>query len=237
MHQDLPIVILCGGAGTRLRPLTQTVPKTLVPLNGKPMLQHIIEYHLHKGHSRFVLCVGYLGDVIRSFIASADIKADVSFSDVGPEASMLARIHGARQYVNEQALITYGDTLIDTNLDAMLEAHISMGTPITLTTASIRNPFGLVRLGVGNRVLSFEEKPVQTFYIGQMLIERALLDGVESHLVKEPDGEGLVHLIQALAEQGQVGAFPYCGPQITFNTEQELQKAEKDIITFYTQYH
>ena len=156
---------------------------------------------------------------------------------MGLNAGMLARIHGARTLMGPRALITYGDTLIDTGLTAMLTAHQALGSRLTLTTASIRNPFGLVRLDAGNRVLSFEEKPVQTFYIGQMLIERSVLDELDQHAVDEPDGEGLVHLIQSMAEKGQVGAFPYSGPQITFNTEQELQKAEQDIITFYTQTH
>ncbi|GAB6037232.1 hypothetical protein JCM15519_17910 [Fundidesulfovibrio butyratiphilus] len=237
MHQDLPIVILCGGAGTRLRPLTQTIPKTLVPLNGKPMLQHILEYHLRKGHTRFVLCVGYLGDAVRRFVDQAGLDAEIVFSDMGETASMLKRLHGAASHMGERALVTYGDTLIDTGLTAMLQAHLSLGSLITLTTASIRNPFGLVRLDAENRVISFEEKPVQTFYIGQLLIERSVLEALGEQEINAPDGEGLVRLIQNLADTGRVGAFPYSGPQITFNTEQELQKAEKDIITFYTQTH
>lgn len=237
MPQDLPIIVLCGGAGSRLRPLTERLPKTLVPLNGKPMLRHILEYHLAKGRRRFILCLGYLGDRIREFIAGAGFpEASFAFSDLGEKASMLARIHAAAALADApRALIVYGDTLIDTDLPAMLAAHRERDADLTLTTASIRNPFGLVRLDAGNRVLSFEEKPIQTYYIGQMLMERRVAEEVSPELLALPDGEGLVRCIQGLAARGRVGAFQYAGPQITFNTQQELQKAERDIIAFYTQ--
>ena len=237
MARDLPIIILCGGTGSRLRPRTQFVPKTLVPLNGKPMLQHILEYHLAKGRRRFILCLGYIGDKIRDFLEAFHFPgANFITSDLGPKASMLARIHGACALSDApRALIVYGDTLIDTDLDAMHAGHLQRDADLTLTTASIRNPFGLVRLDADHKVLSFEEKPIQTYYIGQMLMERRVTDGLLSELLSLPDGEGLVRLIQDLTAKGGVGAFQYTGPQITFNTEQELQKAEHDIITFYTQ--
>lgn len=237
MSHDLPIIILCGGAGSRLRPLTERLPKTLVPLSGKPMLRHILEYHLAKGRRHFILCLGYLGDRIREFIAEAGFpEASFAFSDLGEKASMLARIHAAIALTDApRALIVYGDTLIDTDVPAMLAAHRKRDADLTLTTASIRNPFGLVRLDADHRVLAFEEKPVQTYYIGQMLLERRVAEGATAELLERPDGEGLVRRIQDLAAMGRVGAFQYAGPQITFNTEQELQKAERDIITFYTQ--
>jgi len=142
LHQDLPIVILCGGAGARLRPLTQTIPKTLVPLNGKPMLQHILEYHLSKGHNRFILCVGYLGDAVRRFVDQAGLDAEIVFSDMGETASMLKRLHGAVPFMGERALVTYGDTLIDTGLTAMLKAHMSLGSLITLPRRRYATPSG-----------------------------------------------------------------------------------------------
>ena len=237
MSQDLPVIILCGGAGSRLRPLTLHVPKTLVPLNGKPMLRHILDYHLGKGRRRFILCLGYLGNKIREFLAEGHVpEAECTISDLGEKASMLARIHAAIALADApRSLIVYGDTLIDTDLAAMLAGHAQRGLDLTLTTASIRNPFGLVRLDADHKVLSFEEKPVQTYYIGQMLMERQAMDGVPQALLDLPDGEGLVRHIQDLAAQDRVGAFQFAGPQITFNTEHELQKAERDIIGFYTQ--
>lgn len=235
MTHDLTIIILCGGMGTRLRPRTECIPKTLVPLCGKPMLEHILDAYLAKGFSRFVLCVGYLGHKISEFLEQRRFDADIRISDLGEQAGMLARIHAAMAHAGPRALVTYGDTLIDTDLQAMLAAHQARQAALTLTTASIKSPFGLIGMAGDHQVLSFEEKPTQTFYIGQMLVEGQALADVPEGFLRMHDGEGLILFFRSLIDQGRVIAFPYAGPQITFNTEQELKKAERDIITFYTQ--
>lgn len=91
MPRDLPVIILCRGAGNRLQPRAQHVPKTLVPLNGKPMLRHILEYHMAKGRQRFILCRSYLGDKIRAFLDEEHFpEASFAISDLGTQARMLA---------------------------------------------------------------------------------------------------------------------------------------------------
>ncbi|MFQ5803909.1 MAG: NDP-sugar synthase [Candidatus Methylomirabilales bacterium] len=227
-------MILCGGRGTRLRPLTDRIPKALVPLNGKPCLQHIIESYIRKGYRRFVLCVGYQGQMIMDFFRRQAFDAEIEFSDAGEEAGMLERVCQARSFMDRRAFVAYGDTLIDVNLAQMLEEHMTHGAAVTLTTADVRSPFGLVKATEDGCVVSFEEKPIQPFYVGHMLIERAVLDEVDPGLLKMPDGDGLVALFQRLIEQRRLRLYPYTGPQITFNTQQDLDRAERDLVTFFT---
>ncbi len=230
----LKTVILCGGKGTRLKPLTELVPKPLVTLNGKPCLQHIIETYVRKGCNHFIVCIGYRGNTVVEFLQHHSFNAKFEFSEAGEEASILERLHHARSLIGERAFVAYGDTLIDVNLKQMHEEHLSSNASITLTTAEVRSPFGLISVNKDRRILSFDEKPLQPYYVGHMLIERSILDEVDGELLGRPDGEGLVLLFQRLIAQRRVKAFPYIGPQITFNTQQDLEQAEHDLVTFFT---
>jgi glucose-1-phosphate cytidylyltransferase len=227
-------LILCGGRGARLRPLTDRIPKPLVPLNGKPCLQHLVDFYLRKGHRRFVFCIGYRGEMIVDFFRRHPIEGEIEFSDAGERASMLERLWRARGSIAERAFVAYGDTLIDVDLDRMAAEHEAHRAAITLTTAEVRSPWGLLQTSRAGRVASFAEKPVQTYFIGHMLLERAVLDRVPPSLRALPDGGGLVVLLERLVRRRRLWSFPYRGPQITFNSAQDLDQAERDLVAFFT---
>ncbi len=235
------LVILCGGAGSRLGHFTQDTPKTLLPLAGKPILQRIIELHHGKGCRRFVLCIGYKGNEIRNYVTSymrtTNFQAEVFFSDVGENASMLARLRGSLDFLlpDEDAFfITYGDTLINVDHAAMLAKQRETGARMILTTACVRSPYGQITTDASGRALSFVEKPLQTFYIGHMLALREVIENAPPSIVGAPDALGLIQTIQELIDRKEVWIHPYEGPQITFNTAFELEKARQDIIHFYS---
>lgn len=228
-------MILCGGKGARLKPLTDSLPKPLIPLNGRPCLQHILQSYIRKGHRDFVLCIGYRGDLIVDFVQKTGFDAEIEFSDAGEEAGILERLHLARSQIGERCFVAYGDTLIDVNLKEMLRDHQDSGAEITLTTAEVMSPFGLVTLDPRNWILSFEEKPKQPYYVGHMLMERTVLDTLDPELLEMGDGSGLVRLFQEKISERRVRTYPYRGPQITFNTEQDLDNAQRELMRFYTQ--
>ncbi|MGH7789088.1 MAG: nucleotidyltransferase family protein [Candidatus Binatia bacterium] len=232
---DVKALILCGGKGTRLRPLTESMPKALVPLAGKPCLEHIFESHRRRGQRRFILCVGYRGDMIVDFVRRAGLQSMVEISDAGENASMLQRLHHARGLMGERVSVTYGDTLIDVDFARMLAEHLESGAAITLTTAEVRSPFGLLTIDGAGFVSSYREKPVHPFYVGHMILERTVLDAAGEDLLGQPDGGGLVQLFQRLVGEGRVKAFPYRGPQVTFNTQRDLEHAERELGLFFTQ--
>jgi NDP-sugar pyrophosphorylase family protein len=215
--------------------MTDELPKALVSLNGKPILQHLIEAYIQKGVHRFVLCIGYQGERIREFISSHPFDAEFEFSEAGENASMLQRLYHARSSITDRAFVAYGDTLIDMDLEAMLNDHRSSAAWLTMTVADVKSPFGLVTADEDGWVQSFREKPIQSYFVGHMLLERTVLDGLESELLDLGDGQGLVKLFDRLIDQKCLRLYSYNGPQITFNTSQELDQAERDLITFFTQ--
>lgn len=228
-------IILCGGKGTRLGPLGERIPKTLLPLGGKPCLQHIVENYVGKGYREFVLCIGHRGEMIIDFCKHHFQGASLEWSNAGEEASILERLYRARNLFEQRAWITYGDTLINADLDNMLLQHNSSGAALSLSTAFVQSPFGLVETDDNEWLMSFREKPEQPFFVGHMLMERSVLDSVDAKLLRAPDGEGLVKLIQDLIQLRQVRTHRYTGPQITFNTREDLNRAEVDMTEFFTQ--
>lgn len=231
----LKVVILCGGKGHRLRPLTSNIPKPMVPLNGKPILQHIIEFYIRNGFSSFVLCTGFKAAAIKKFVSGKKFNAAIEISHAGERASMLERLYKARHLMGEQAIVTYGDTFIDIDAHSLIDKHNKGNSKVTITVANIRSPFGLVRLGRNKEVLSFDEKPLLPHYIGHMIMDRDILDGLDRGLLRMPDGDGLVSLFKRLIAKGKLNSYEHGGLQITFNTMHEHKKAEEEFMRFFTE--
>lgn len=228
------VAILCGGRGTRLRPTTDVIPKALVELNGRPILDYVLNFYRSKGLSRFILCVGYKADMVRAHYADSPSGTRIFFSDAGEDASMLQRIWALRDLMEERIFISYCDTFIDLDLDRMLASHLAIRAEATIVTAKIRSPFGLVNFNSEGWVTSFVEKPVMNYYIGSFILERSALTYVTQEMLQMPDGQGIVKFFVDLSARNRLAAFEHAGPQITFNTESERQKAEEDLGRFYT---
>jgi glucose-1-phosphate cytidylyltransferase len=170
------VVILCGGRGTRLKPMTDDIPKALVKLNGRPILDYILEFYHQKGFRKVVLCVGYKGDLIREYFKDHQHGLKIEFSDAGESASMLERIYAVKNIVQDQFFVAYGDTLIDLDMEGLQSDHREKKADVTIVTAKIQNPFGLVSYdSKQGLVQSFVEKPILNYYIGCFVMKKALL--------------------------------------------------------------
>lgn len=228
------VLILCGGRGRRLGPLSEHTPKVLAPVNGRPILSHVVEQFTGHGFESFVLATGHLSEKVEDFARSSLGGYSVAISNAGAEASMLRRIHTAQPYLADEVIVGYGDTYIDMDYRKLLEEHVRGSCPVTLVTGKIRNPFGVVTLGRSRKVTSFVEKPVYDYYIGCFVFRRSVLDSVGEDLLSRPDGEGLVSLFESLALEGKLAAFPHEGLQLTFNTEEQLSAASALMREYFT---
>ncbi len=233
----MKICILCGGKGTRLRPQIEEIPKTLVNLNGKPILEHNINLYSNKGYKKFILCVGFKGELIIDYMKKKELnKYDIDFeiSQAGVEASMLKRVYDLKDSINDILLVSYGDTLTNIDIDDFKEKHIKYGKLITIVITEIKNPFGLVEFNEYNEVLSFTEKPLLNYYIGMFIMNKKVFDIIEPSDLYKPDGDGLVSLFHKLIKQNELMTYVYKGKQITFNTYKELTLAEEKFKSFFT---
>lgn len=226
---DLTAIVLCGGKGERLRPFTETLPKALVPLNGEPLLYHLLSYLAARGVSRFVVCVGYKAEAIEEFLRNrADASWEISFVNSG-DVSMTDRILDARRHLNGPALICYGDTLANVDVAHLWAQHQQSGARATLTTYPLHSPFGIVHFDDANRALAFEEKPMLPYCIniGFILCEP------EAFVHLEP-GSDMPSFLSALVKAEVLYTYQHTGKHLTVNTEKDRVDAEIGIVEFFT---
>ena len=222
------IVILCGGEGSRLRPLTNQVPKTLVEINGKPILQYLMEHFSKQNYNEFVLCIGFKGQMVRDFIKKKNNKKwVVKFSDSGKNASMMERILDALQFVNERFIVCYGDTITNIDIDRLLKYHSKKRSLATITTYPMQSHFGVIEINKKGRAVSFKEKPFLPYWIsiGFMVFEKSVFKRKQNDFVR---------FLEMLSKEKKLFAFKHKGKHITINTEKDLNEAGKKISEFYT---
>lgn len=226
---DSTSVILCGGKGERLKPWTDTLPKPLIPLNGRPLLGHLLDYLTRSGIGRHVLCTGYKAQQIEEFAAQLPPQSGSIRCVNSGDAAMTERMRDAWPHVTGRALICYGDTLANVNLTGLHQAHQESGALATLTLCALQSPFGIVEFDDARRITSFREKPQLPYWIN---IGFLLCDpGVWPFLEQATD---MPAFLSSLAEAGKLSAYVHQGKHLTINTEKERLQAESEIVDFIT---
>lgn len=159
---DVPVLILCGGRGTRLQEHSPAIPKPLVEIGGRPILWHVMSIYAQQGFREFVLCTGYKGELIEAFAAQATWPdgARVTCVDTGVDTPTGGRVLQAREHVGDRTFcVTYADGVADIDLGALQAFHASHAGLATITVVQPELPFGVVDLSDGGAVTGFREKP------------------------------------------------------------------------------
>jgi glucose-1-phosphate cytidylyltransferase len=212
MHDGVvnTVAILCGGRGTRLREHTQSIPKALVEVGGRPILWHIVQMYAAQEFGRVVLCTGYKGELIEAFAAAETWPdgVDVVCVDTGLDTPTGGRLARARAAVEPGTFCaTYGDGVADIDLAELLRFHRGHGATATMTVVRPELQFGVTELDGDGRVTGFHEKPRSEHWIngGFFCFEPAVFDHLreDSVLEREP--------LQSLAAAGQLRAYRHDG--------------------------
>ena len=231
--EQIPVVILCGGQGTRLREETEYRPKPMVEIGGKPILWHIMKIYGHHGLRRFVLCLGYKGFVIKQyFLRYHEVLSDftidmrsgdtayhnsvgreewqVTCAETGLETYTGSRLKRVMSHVDTDTFcFTYGDGVADIDIDALLDFHYAQGRIATVTGVHPSSRFGEIEV-VDGRAVEFNEKPTVKEGIvsgGFFVFDRRVFDyiggGPEIHLEHEP--------LRHLARDGELAVYVHEG--------------------------
>lgn len=225
--KNVTAVVLCGGKGERLRPLTSEIPKALVPIRGYPIMQHLLTYLAGSGIRKFVLCVGYKATLIEQFVETVRRPDwDIRCVDSG-DASMNDRILDARELIPGRALICYGDTIANVDLVALESLHAKSGVLATMTVHPLRSPFGIVEFNENALVTGIVEKPLLPYWvnIGFVLGEPRAFEYMERN-------SNIVEFCSALSGAGCLAAYKHVGQHVTINTARDL--AEAQVVDFAT---
>jgi glucose-1-phosphate cytidylyltransferase len=204
-----PVVILCGGRGTRLRERTESVPKALVEIGGRPILWHVIQIYAAQGFERFLLATGYMGEAVAEFVAAERWPAGVAVEcvDTGLDTPTGGRIARLGEHLGgERFCATYADGVADVDLGAQLDFHHAHGKIATMTVVQPHLQWGVAELD-GGRVVGFVEKPRSEHWIngGFFCFEPGALAFVDERSVLEREP------LEGLAAADQLRAFRHQG--------------------------
>ena len=227
----MKVIILAGGFGTRLSEYTESIPKPMVTIGGRPILWHIMKTYAHFGHKDFYLALGYKAEVIKEYFINyhslnSDFTVDLSSGiikqlqiddtdwkvtlvDTGLKTMTGGRIKRLQQFVGDQPfMLTYGDGVADINIDELLKFHKSHGKMVTLTTVRPSARFGDLEFD-GDSVSSFQEKPqLHEGWIngGFFICEPGIFDFIDNDsqmFEREP--------LERLVKAGQLMAYKHHG--------------------------
>jgi NDP-sugar pyrophosphorylase family protein len=156
------MVVMAGGEGTRLRPLTEDCPKPLLPVGGRPMLEHILERAIAEGFKRFVFAIRYLGHMIEDhFGDGGDWGVEIDYLREGEPLGTAGALSLLKPGPGEPFIVSNGDVLTAIRYGEMLDFHVSHDATATMAVRlhEWQHPFGVVHTE-GLNLVGFEEKPV-----------------------------------------------------------------------------
>tara|TARA_B100001123_G_C15132557_1_gene955984 strand:+ start:380 stop:1078 length:699 start_codon:yes stop_codon:yes gene_type:complete len=203
----MKVIILAGGLGTRLSELTHTIPKPMVKIGNKPILQHIMEIYAQHNYKDFIIALGYKGEIIKEFFQNEKFDWKIKLVDTGEETMTGGRLKRLKDFIGKETfMLTYGDGLANINLTKLVDYHKKHGKLSTVT--SVRPParFGSLKIK-GEKVIAFKEKSQsESGWIngGFFVFEPKIFDFIKddnTYLEREP--------LEKLANIGELNAFKH----------------------------
>ncbi len=203
-------VVLCGGRGERLRPYTDSLPKTMVEVAGRPFLASLIEQLGEQGLKRFVLCTGYLGDRISEYFGDGSgVGTEITYSKGPGSWSTGRRLFEARAMLDERFVLMYSDNFAMFQLANLLDQHLRSEATITLST--VRKNGGNVAMGDGHVVYSRDRsEECAHVEVGYMIVERDRVLAAMDLLVDAPDVD-FADVLVSLSDSRSLGAVQIHG--------------------------
>lgn len=227
-----PMIILCGGRGKRMGKLTSNIPKPMIKIGGKPIIQQKINYYQSQGVNNFIFCLGYKSKILKKFLLKKN-KNNV-FADAGIKPGILKRIFLVKSKILKPTLISYGDTLAKINLRSLIAKHIKSKCTMTIVVAPIKNPFGLVNWNAKGMAIKFDEKPTLNHFIGYAVISPNFFKKINKSIINLSDGKGIIQAINFLIKKRQVNVYKYNDLQVTINSPDELKDAKIKYNKYFT---
>jgi len=226
-------VILAGGQGTRLRPLTYKIPKALIDLHGRTITEHLFDLFKKYGIRDIILSVGYMKEKIKDYFGDgAKFGVKITYIEEDKPLGTAGPLRLAKHMLNESFIVSNGDELKKINIPRMYRLHKRKNALITIALTTVNDPsmYGVARLD-GSRIIEFVEKPKKEnapsnlINAGFYIIEPEVIDMIHKGFVMfEKD------VFPKLAKQGKVRGFPFSGQWFDTGNFERYETAKKKWI-------
>lgn len=202
-----PVVIMAGGKGTRLLPLTNVIPKPLIPISDKTIIEKIMEGFRDAGSEKFYISVNYMTDVIKEFFTRND-QWDVEFLQEKKPLGTGGSLYLLKNRIHTAFFVTNCDTLIEIDLNDLMDYHRRNQNTVTIVTAvkSIHIPYGILETGLDGVVSAVREKPDYIYQVnsGFYVMEPDVFEYIrDEEFINVPD-----IIAEMIGDGRKVGAFP-----------------------------
>ena len=220
------ILILCGGKGERLKPLTNKTHKSLTKINNKTILQYLIEYFVKKKFKKFIFATGYKSNQIKNYLKKKIKDIEYNIVDSG-DVSIIERLKKIYKSKIDDTIICYGDTLANLNLKKYFNLVRKNYNKIIITVYKPEIKFGIVELDKHNTIKNFKEKPKLNLWIniGYIYLPKSMIKSLNK-------SNDFVNFLKRQIKKKNVLFFKHKDLHITVNTLSELAEAKKNIKKF-----
>ena len=205
---NLPVVIMAGGKGTRLKPITNVIPKPLVPIGDKTILETILDQFEEIGCTKFYMSVNYKADIMKYYLSQLDHKYDIEFFQEDKPLGTIGSVSLLKGKITTPFFVSNCDSINEQDYRDVYDYHVSNHNDLTIVTMvkSFKIPYGVIETGEDGLMTALSEKPELTFQVntGVYILNPSCIDEI-------PEGEffHITHLMEKIkARGGRVGCFP-----------------------------
>lgn len=205
---DLPVVIMAGGKGTRLKPITNVIPKPLVPVGDKTILEVIMDQFESIGCHKFYMSVNYKADMMKFYLSQLDHKYDIEFFMEDKPLGTIGSVSLLKGKITTPFFVSNCDSINDQDYRDVYDYHVSNHNDMTIVTMvkSFKIPYGVIETGEDGLMKGLQEKPELNYQVntGAYILNPECIDEI-------PEGEffHITHLMEKIKNRGgRVGCYP-----------------------------
>jgi NDP-sugar pyrophosphorylase family protein len=233
-ERTTPVVIMAGGLGTRLRPLTENTPKPMIPVGPKPVLETIIENFAEQGFLNIFLCLNYKGEIIREHFGDGRrLGVNITYLQEDRRLGTAGALSLLPQRPDEPVIVMNGDLLTKVDFVRLMDFHERQGFIATMAMREHQQqvPYGVLKIGDGYVVRELVEKPVERYYVNAGIY---ILDPDTLDLVPDQKFYDMPTLFNTLMDKGgKVGGFPLRDDWVDIGRIEDLERASAEFAEMF----
>ena len=227
LKKNTTVIIFCGGKGLRLRPLTFNTPKPLIKIDNKSIIEHLINQFLKNKINNIIIATGYKSQLFKQFLKKKYKGNNIKIINSGINSDIIYRLNKCLKYSRENIIACYGDTLINININKLIDKYYKNYNKIIMTNYELKTSFGIVKINNNNDIVDFMEKPnLNIWYnVGYFMFNKKFETVTKKY-------KTFKNFLKHMAISKNIKSFKHYGQHITINTISELEEARQKIRNF-----